>query len=85
MSEVKRTIHYYPDSIGIEHDEGRSDNYGRTVLDVAGNKDDLAIWLYENKGYDRDNYQDSWEVEMSLNEDEARELLLFLTVWLEDR
>ncbi len=58
---------------------------GDTTLTITGGENGFEISLCRRKCNDRDNYPDWALAEITLNEDEAREVLLALTVWLEQR
>lgn len=58
---------------------------GDVTFTVSAGDEFFNFALSEDRGRDRDNYPDSANVEIDLNEEEAREVLLTLTVWLENR
>lgn len=83
MTEPERKLNRYKRGIEIEHRFGVNEDYGDFTLDAEGYDDSFGLYFDRCKGLNRDNYRASADGEIKLNTDEARELLLLLTVWLE--
>ena len=82
---MKRTLMSGESGLEITHKFGRHDDHGDVTLDADDHLGGFRIWMDQCTGYDRDNYKSYDECEILLNEEEARELHLTLTIWLEGR
>lgn len=56
---------------------------GDRALTFEANEQSFNIALSENHGRDRDGYDSSSDIDLDISREEALELLLLLTVWLE--
>lgn len=82
---MNRETRLHPHSLEIHHTFGAHDRHGDIIFDATGSEETFDLWTDRCTGLDRDNYSSSDETEIHLNEDEARELHLALTIWLEAR
>jgi hypothetical protein len=82
-----RDLRQHDNWLEIQHHRAvdRSATAGDTTFEFTAELDTFKVSGSEYRGRDRDNYDYSHETEIDLNEEEARELHLLLTVWLEQR
>jgi hypothetical protein len=71
-------------SVSREKEESKA-TYGDTSFDFSADSETFGIDGSTYRGRDQHNHDSYDNCEIALNEDEARELLLLLTVWLEQR
>jgi hypothetical protein len=81
---MEKTFYGREDGLAIGHikEQGKMSE-GDISFDAEADVDSFNLWLAEYRGRDRDNYDYSHEAEIKLDREEATELLLALTVWLE--
>ncbi len=82
---TQRQLTSTPNGFSLSHEFGYDERLHDTDLDAYGEDNHFALDLSRCTGRDRDNYDSYADADIELNDEEAKELLLALTVWLESR
>lgn len=85
MSEPERHFMRSTRGIEISHRFGANEDYGDITLDAEALHDSFEIDFDRCSGRDRDNYRASHHGALKLNVEEAQELLLLLSMWVEQQ
>lgn len=80
---MDRKLQWFGDDLQIDHSFGGHENHGDITFTATPMDEHFNLDLSRCTGRDRDIYDSSDDAEIDLNREEAAELLLLLTTWME--